>query len=79
MYLDCWAAQGFYLSLTVMTLKRYHTARWYDLFQQRSDTWEQQGVHEELDLTSKRDEAKEGKGFELAGEAVIRMLEHRNK
>lgn len=37
----------------------------------------QQGVHEELDLTSKRDEAKEDKGFELAGKAVIRMLEHK--
>lgn len=41
--------------------------------------WVQQGVHEELDLSSKRDEAKESRRLELAGKAVIRMLKHRNK
>lgn len=69
----------------IMTVMRHQTGRWDNFLQLQSDVWVQQGVCEELDLTSpgiapdKSDEAKEGKEFEFAGKAVIRMLEHRNK
>lgn len=69
----------------ITTVKRHQVGRGDNFLQLQSEWWVQQGVREEMDLTipgispGMSDEAKEGKEFELAGEAVIRMLEHRNK